>query len=136
MNMTQQPSLALPFRLRGYDGHVSVFYGENHGPHLTGYDALNLPFDLALTAGYPACRAEIAYNGSGYRAFMGWIQLISNRDILAGAEETSIDLMPIHQDMDSPFTVFGKAPTFFDAPANPDHETEDWIADTFLVACP
>src|SRR5262249_34734797 len=62
--------------------------------------------------------------------------LITNRDPATGAEDVGIDVMPMHQDADSPFAVFGHAPTFFDAPANPDHVTEDWIADAFLVACP
>ncbi len=130
------PALTIPFHLRGYDGQVSVFYRASHDPHQTGYDALDLPFDLALTEGYPACHAIVSYSGQGYRAYMGWIQLITNRDPATGAESVSNDVMPIHEDVDSPFAVFGYAPTFFDAPANPDHETEDWIADAFLVACP
>jgi hypothetical protein len=31
------------------------------------------------------------------------------------------------------FTGFGYLPTFFDAPANPDHPDGEWVAETFLV---
>ena len=55
----EQPALSLPFHLRGYDGRVSVFYGVSRDPRATGFDLLNLPFDLALTLGYPTLRATI-----------------------------------------------------------------------------
>ena len=131
-----RPALTLDFRLRGYNGRVAVAYEENRDPHHVGFDALGLPFDLALTVGYPTCRATVEYAGPGYRAYMGWIQLVTNHDSTTGAETVSNDVLPIHRDIDSPFATFGVAPTFFDAPANPDHDAEDWIADTFLVACP
>jgi hypothetical protein len=132
----EQPTLEIPFHLRGYDGSVAVYYGVNRDPHLTGFDLLNLSFDLALTIGYPTLRATIDYDGPGYRAYMGWVQLITNRDPATGAAEVGVDLSPIHEDLESPFAEYGAPPTFFDAPANPDHETEDWIADTFLAVCP
>lgn len=37
---------------------------------------------------------------------------------------------------DSPLAGFGYLPTFFDAPANPDHPDGEWVAETFLVALP
>ena len=132
----EQPALSLPFHLRGYDGRVSVFYGVSRDPRATGFDLLNLPFDLALTLGYPTLRATIAYDAPGYRGYMGWIQLITNRDPANGAASASVDLLPIQAGGDFPFVPFGIAPAFFDAPSNPDHETEDWIADTFLAFCP
>ena len=131
-----EPALTLPFQLRGYDGAVRVYYAANDAPAAWGFDLLNLPFPLDLARGYPVCQAEIEYGGAGYRSFMGWIQLITNRDPAIGATETWMDLAPVFQGLDSPFADFGPAPTFFDAPANPDHETEDWIADTFLAVCP
>lgn len=131
-----EPQLSIPFHLRGYDGRVAVYYEANTDPARTGFDALHLPFDLALTLGYPTLRATVEYAGTGYRAYMGWIQLITNRDPATGACEVSVDLPPIAHGTDIPFAEFGPAPTFFDAPANPDHVTEDWIAETFLAVCP
>jgi hypothetical protein len=107
---------------------------------LWGFDTPGLlyqPFDLELAKGFPVCEARIAYAGPGYRALMGWIQLITHRDPTTGAEEeATVDLFPMLSDLDTPFFTFGYAPTFFDAPANPDHVTEDWIADTFLAVSP
>lgn len=131
-----EPALRLPFHLRGYDGTVRVFYETNDAPERLGFNLLRFPFPLEEARGYPVCRAEIQYGGPGYHAFMGWIQLITNRDPASGDAVTSMDLVPIFQGLDSPFGAFGVAPTFFDAPANPDHETEDWIAETFLAICP
>jgi hypothetical protein len=133
---SETSALALSFQLRGYGGHVSVVYEVNRDPRQLGFDLLDVPFDLALAAGYPVIRAAISYGGSGYRAMAGWIQLVTNRDPATGAQETSIDQFPIHGDVDTPFAEFGYAPALFDAPANPDHVTEDWIADTFLAVCP
>lgn len=134
------PALVLPFRLRGYDGRVSVYYAEDQEPSHWGFDVpglLAVPFDLSLALGFPICEARVAYDGLGYRALMGWIQMITHRDAATGVEEeSSVDLVPMHDDLNTPYVVFGHAPTMFDAPANPNHEPEDWIADTFLVVCP
>jgi hypothetical protein len=133
-------TLEAPFRLRGYDGLVTISCGEDRDPAFWGFATPGLlfqPFDLELAKGYPVCEARIAYAGSGYRALMGWIQLITQRNPDTGAEvEKNVDLFPMLADADSPFCVFGYAPTFFDAPANPDQGTIDWIADTFLAVCP
>jgi hypothetical protein len=133
-------TLEIPFRLRDYDGLVTVSYGEERDPAFWGFDTPGLLFqslDLELAKGFPVCEARIAYEGPGYHALMGWIQFITHRDPAIGVEvEATVDLFPMLSDADSPFVVFGYAPTFFDAPANPDHGTLDWIADTFLAVCP
>ena len=46
---------------------------------------LPLPFDLTLTEGYPACYARVGYDGQGYRAYMGWIQIVTNHDLATGS---------------------------------------------------
>jgi hypothetical protein len=58
-----QPALDLPFRLRGYDGQVAVYYTPNQDPVHWGFDVPGLlyePFDLALAKGYPICEARTA----------------------------------------------------------------------------
>lgn len=131
-----QPALTLPFRLHGFAGKVTVRYGENRDPTRWGFDVLGLPFDIALAHGFPVCQADIAYDGSGYRAMMGWIQLLTVRDTHANAEDVSMDLLPIQTEADTPFCEFGQAPTFFDAPGpNPPRANEQWLASTFLAVC-
>jgi len=73
-------SLEIPFRLRDYDGLVTVSYGVDRDPAFWGFDTPGLlyqPLDLELAKGFPVCEARIAYEGPGYHALMGWIQLIS-----------------------------------------------------------
>ncbi len=81
MNMT------IPFHLRGKDGAVTIEYTRNDEPLRWGCDLLgpDLPPDGAR--GFPVCSAFITYEGEGYDAVMGWIQIIQyhqgmGRDIL------------------------------------------------------
>lgn len=46
---------------------------------------------------------------------------------------TSVDAHPA---IDVPLFQFGYLPTFFDAPANPDHPDMRWLAEAFLVRLP
>lgn len=134
-----QPALTLPFTLRGYRGTVAISYTENQDASAWGFDVPGLvarPFDLTLALGFPVFQATVEYAGPGYRALMGWIQVITRRDLSSGAEEVSVDLAPIFDGMDSPFCFFGHAPTLFDAPANPGDAPHIWIAESFLAVCP
>jgi hypothetical protein len=133
----ETPTLQLPLRLRGHDGRVDVYYGENQDPSRWGFDLLNLPFDIELTRGFPTCEARVMYPIPGYRAAMGWIQLVTVRDAATGEESTSIDVFPNASQTESPFAVFGFAPTMIDAPGpNPPRANETWTAETFLAVCP
>jgi hypothetical protein len=133
----ERPALVLPFRLRGYDGEVSVFYGVNDDAAALGFDLLELPFPSERAHGFPLCAATIDYAGPGYRAAMGWIQVVTVRDAATGEVTPSPDLYPMHYGLETPFAPFGFAPTFFDAPGpNPPRSDETWLADTFLTACP
>jgi hypothetical protein len=128
--------LRLPFRLRGFEGRVEVFCEANHDPRGLGFGLLELPFALERVKGFPVCRAEVGYAGSGYHAVMGWIQLVSVREA-SGRSWTEVDLMPNHRDLETPFAAFGYLPTLFDAPGpNPPRSDETWLAESFLAACP
>lgn len=132
------PALRLPFQLRGHPGTVVVRYGENRDPVAVGFDALHLPFDVQTTVGFPVFDASIEYEGTGYRAFLGWIQLVTVRDTKTGEESTTVDELPFWREKgDVPFFAFGSAPTTFDAPGpNPPRTDEQWEATTFLVGTP
>jgi hypothetical protein len=134
---SDQPALVLPFRLRGFAGVVEVFYDTNRDAAHWGFELLNLPFASALTEGFPVCRAEVGYAGPGYRATMGWIQIVTVRDAATGRESSSLDLLPIMEEAASPFATFGHAPTLFDAPGpNPPRQNEMWTAESYLAICP
>lgn len=130
-------SLTIPFALRGYRGDVAIVYRPNRDPTRIGFDLLGLPFDPKKTIGFPTFDATVRYDGSGYRAFLGWIQIVTVRDAKSGQEDTSIDQLPLLRSSDTPFMEFGPAPRAFDAPGpNPPRTDERWTAYTFLVYCP
>lgn len=130
------PALALAFTCRNDAGTVYVHYGVASDPAALGFDLVATGFDKVRFAGFPVIRAEVSLGGAGYRAVVGWLQVIS-RSVAAGGElAVEVDLPPVLATADSPLACFGYLPTFFDAPANPDHPDGDWIAETFLVAMP
>lgn len=132
-----RPALELPFRLRGYDGLVSVAYGINEEPEQWGFDLLDLPFALDLVHGFPTMLATIIFAGPGYRALMGWIQAVTVEERTPAGGWASVDVFPIHWEVDTPFATFGHAPAIFDAPGpNPPRASERWTAETFLAICP
>jgi hypothetical protein len=85
--------------------------------------------------GFPVCRASITYAGTGYRAAMGWIQTVTHSNREGAPDETDVDLFPVQEAANSPFVIFGYAPAFFDAPANPTDPDMTWTARTFLAVC-
>jgi hypothetical protein len=130
------PALVLPFACRGDTGTVDVHYGVTSDPAALGFDLAASGFDEERFAGFPAIRAEVSLDGEGYRAVVGWLQVISRSIAASGELVVEVDLPPVLATADSPLASFGYLPTFFDAPANPDHPDGDWIAETFLVAVP
>ena len=76
------------------------------------------------------CTATLRYHGPGLKAIMGWVQVITR----AFDGDISVDVLPYFAD--TPLYAYGHLPTFFDAPANPDHPDGIWRADTFLVVAP
>jgi hypothetical protein len=137
----------IPFTLKGYDGKVAVYYGVNDDPIRVGFDSLTgLNFDIDLCRGYPVIHARIkSYEGSGYRTFCGWIQVVtsvyldSHERKNAQAETfVSVDVAPVFHDSDIPFASFGNCPQLFDAPClNLGKYAElIWTADTFLTTMP
>jgi hypothetical protein len=133
----RKESLRLPFQLRGRTGTVSIAYDVNHDPARWGFDLLRLPFPVDRTIGFPVFEARVLYSGEGYTAVMGWIQVVTVHPAAGGADDTSVDQIPVLRESDTPFFVLGNEPTAFDAPGpNPPRTDETWTAFTFLVACP
>jgi hypothetical protein len=120
-------SLALPFVLRGASGRVHVELLRNTDPVRLGHALVAIGFDEERFRGFPVVRASITYSGEGLRAAMGWIQVV--RHIAADRlGEVAVDRFPLGPE-DSPLYTYGYLPTFFDAPANPDHPDGVWQAD-------
>ncbi len=137
----------IPFNLKGYNGKLSVYYGVNDDPIMTGFDSLpGIHFDINSCRGYPIIHARIEdYEGSGYRTFCGWIQIVTSvyldsRDRKEARSETftSADVAPSFHEADVPFATYGYLPQLFDAPCLNlgDHAELSWTADTFLTTVP
>ena len=138
---------SIPFKLQGYDGKVSIYYGVNDDPIRVGFDALpGIRFNIDACRGYPVIHARIEdYAGSGYRTLCGWIQIVTSvyrdaRDSQQPRSETfvSADVAPAFDANDIPFATYGFLPQLFDAPCLNlgDHTELRWTADTFLTTVP
>ena len=130
-------TLTLDFTLHGIPGTVAVSHRLNTGLADAGFDVLGLDFDDGSVTGFPVVEATTRYEGSGYRALMGWIQVVRYTSPEDG-EMFIVDTAPQIRSisgMDYPFLSWGVRPTLFDAPATSEVSV-DWWADAFLVASP
>ncbi len=128
-----QTTLTLPFQLRGYAGRVVVNYAVNQDPRRWGFYL----FDMTGAAGYPVCQATVEYEGAGYHAVVGWIQLVTIHETQDAHARTFVDTYPMFEPIDTPFAAFGYLPTLYDIPSpDPALRDQTWRAESFLVACP
>ena len=143
----RKPKKSIPFRLQGYQGKVSVYYGVNTDPQWVGFDTIpGINFDIQQSRGYPVIHARIeVYGGSGYRMLFGWIQIVTSvywdsHDPKSGRSETfvSADIAPAFEPAGIPFAIYGYLPQLFDAPClNLGSAAQlTWTADTFLTSAP
>jgi len=133
------PALELPFALRGCHGIVRASCVVNRDPKRMGYQHLDLPFDGVATArGFPALTAHVSFDGRGYTAIMGWIQVVRiSADPSDDRDAYLLDLPPMFGDVAAPFLGFGPNPSLFDAPSMVrKHGRLKWIAHSFLCASP
>lgn len=107
------PTLIIPFRLRGFAGEVLVYYAVNEDPALWGFDLLDLLFDVKRTIGFPVFLATTRYSGSGYRAVMGWTQVVTVTPHDGSESWWEIDRVPADGDTRSP-AGFSYLPSLFD----------------------
>jgi hypothetical protein len=113
--------------------HVEL--SVNDDPVRLGHPLVAQNFDAHRFIGFPVLKATIEYAGVGLNAAMGWVQVIGHYDANGNAGDVVVDRFPLGPE-DSPLYTYGYMPTFFDAPANPDHADGTWRADTWLVAIP
>ena len=127
-------SIAVPFRLRGLDGLVTVDRVANRDPRRWGYDLLGA-FPMEQPEGFPVVRASVGYPAEGYGSTMGWIQLVYIGKEGEDPEEVVVDLTPQHEDANTPYAFWGFRPLFFDAPSTPRAGIR-WVAEAFLATSP
>jgi hypothetical protein len=126
-------SIAVPFRLRGLDGLVTVDRVANRDPRRWGYHLLG-EFPMGQPEGFPVVRALVSYPAEGYCSTMGWIQLVYYGEETED-REVVVDLTPQHEDANTPYAFWGFLPLFFDAPSTPQAGIR-WVAEAFLATSP
>jgi hypothetical protein len=140
-------STMIPFTLNGRAGTVAMTYGITEDPILSGFDVVPaFNGDIAVCRGYPTIQGVIArYDGAGYRARCGWLQVVTGNYYRAGDPveapadtARSVDRYPALMDIDVPFASYGTLPAFFDAPCRNlgGYVQLRWTADTFLATLP
>ena len=115
----------IEFRLHGLLGRVAVVVEPNRKP-----EELGCP---PHAEGFPVCSAAIDYAGRGYRAALGWIQLVRSSDGAAGGDAFELDPVDALGRVPHPFCWFGFAPTLFDAPSRRARSPLHWTAHSFLA---
>ncbi len=134
--MQNLSQLEIPFRLRGSNGVVRVQCVLNTDPQHWGNTLLGEPIPPLARADigrhFPACTATVSFEGRGYAAYMGWLQIVRFSGARSGV---LVDQMPQLIGSAMPYMCWGPSPAFFDNPHSDDRGIE-WKADTFLVASP
>ncbi len=124
----------IPFYLSDRAGRVTVRYGENRDPAHWGYDLLGLESPWEAARGFPVVSADVAYDGDGYAAILGWVQVVW-MSVADEPSEAMVDVAPQLIGTGFPYLSFGFKPTMFDAPSTTHREVQ-WVARTFLTASP
>ena len=120
--------MRLEFEWEGLAGEVRVDCGPNGDPV-----ALGCPPEAV---GFPACTASVRFLAKGYRALLGWVQLVRSTDNASGGERFETDPLLLFFDAPSPYCWCGTAPTLFDAPFRGRNVSLRWVAHSFLATTP
>lgn len=121
--------LVIPFRARGRSGTVTATLAVNDRPATLGCP------DRA--AGFPHCTATIDFEGLGYDAIFGWVQLVGTSQDSRSTLRFTLDPLEIYDGLETPFGFHGYKPSLFDAPSRSDLTTElFWLAHSFLCIAP
>ena len=118
--------MEIPFEWRGKAGVITATVEANTDPGGLGC------FPGAL--GLPACTATVDFPHLGYRAMLGWVQLVKAQDSGSGAFES--DPFVLFGDAPSPYLWYGLNPTLFDGPSRSTRDDLVWEARSFLATTP
>lgn len=90
-----------------------------------------------IAQGFPVCTATVDYPARGYRAMLGWVQVVRSTDNESAGEHFELDPFGLFGDTPIPYCWYGQRPILFDAPSRPIRQPElEWVAHSFLAATP
>jgi len=131
----------IPFRLRNKDNNIVVEYDKMNNTKESGFEALNVPFDVNMCIGYPMIHAYFDnLNLKGYERYCGWIQFVRREEYNTICQK---EIVTTTYDVDCvksirPYFGIGYPAELFDAPCNNlgNNEKLTWTAYTYLVDPP
>jgi hypothetical protein len=126
----------IEFMVRGCAGSVQVTCVPNDDPRAYGCDLLVPGLGPEFYLDFPLCTATVDYDGQGYSAVFGWVQLVRSTDNSSAGLYFEADPIALYADLDTPFCWFGIKPTLFDAPFRFRDRPTAWRADSFLCVTP
>lgn len=131
----------IPFELRNKENSIVIEYNKMKNAKESGFEALNVPFDVNQCIGYPMVHAYFDNMSlKGYERYCGWIQIIRKEEYNtvdqkeAATTTYEIDYCaPI-----KPYFCIGFPAELFDAPCKNLGKNEKliWTAYTYLVDPP
>ncbi|MGH3318012.1 MAG: hypothetical protein ACRDO0_17865 [Nocardioidaceae bacterium] len=111
-------------------------FGGEHGRVLVEVVANADPVSVGKTErerGMPMCTASVEFSARGYRALLGWVQLVREPD---SAAPFRIDPFDLFEESTAPFAWYGFRPALFDAPSRWREGAVRWEAHSFLTIGP
>ena len=117
--------MLVEFSLWNLPGWVGATVEPNDDPESLGQEATARDF--------PVCTATVSYRGHGYRAALGWIQLVNSTDNSSSGAQFEMDPFEPLGALAHPFCFFGFSPTLFDAPSRDSRDSLTWTAHSFLA---
>jgi hypothetical protein len=115
----------IPFGFDGEHGRVLVDVVPNVNPASVGKSERE--------RGMPMCTASVEFSARGYRALLGWVQLVREPDATA---PFGVDPFDLFEDSTAPFAWYGVQPVLFDAPSRWCEGAVRWEAHSFLTIGP
>lgn len=131
----------IPFQLRNKENRIIVEYNKIENVKDSGFEVLNVPFDVNQCIGYPMIHAYFDnLNLKGYERYCGWIQIIRKEEYNTVNQKENVTTT---YEIDfcaqtKPYFCIGFPAELFDAPCKNlgTNEKLIWTAYTYLVDPP
>lgn len=124
--------LTVRFVLRGRAGNIAVHIQASRGAADSGAQLLDASLPPEAGAGLPVCTASVSFEGHGYVAAMGWVQLVQSSDA-GDPDRYAMDPLALFRGVNTPYAFFGIRPTLFDAPYRDTALSVTWRARSYLA---
>lgn len=131
----------IPFELRNKENSIVIEYNKMKNAKESGFEALNVPFDVNQCIGYPMVHAYFDNMSlKGYERYCGWIQIIRKEEYITvdQEEKATVTYELDYCEQIKHYFCIGFPAELFDAPCKNLGKKEKliWTAYTYLVDPP